>query len=137
MAVSADQLITARIPTTGRLGEGLVVASKVLYAGTMWFYDANGFLTDVIAAGVNVFAGIGRKTVDNSAGSSGDLKAEFYTVGDFVLPLPSAAQADVDSLVYAVDNYVLSLTSTNQSLVGMVVRFVGTGLVEVRIDRKA
>jgi hypothetical protein len=137
MAVTADQLITARVPGTGRLGEGLAVASQVLYAGTLCYFDANGFISNDDAAGANVFAGIVRRQVDNSAGASGDLKVEFYTVGDYVLPLSGAAQADVNSLVYGSDNYTLTLTAAGSSLVGMITRFVGTGLVEVRIDRKA
>lgn len=137
MAVTADQLITARIPGTGRLIEGLVEAGEVLYAGTMAFWDADGYLTPVITAGANGFAGIVRKQVDNSAGADGDLKAELYTEGDFTLPLASVAQTDVDTLAYAVDNYTLSLTATSQSLVGKIIRVAGTGLAEVRLDINA
>lgn len=137
MAVTAEQLITARIPGTGRLIEGLVEAGEVLYKGTMAFWDADGYLTPVITAGANGFAGIVRRTADNTSGADGDVKAELYTEGDFVLPLPSVAQTDVDTLAYAVDNYVLSVTSTSQSLVGKILRVAGTNLAEVRLDINA
>lgn len=135
MAVTADQLIVARLPGTGRLTQVKVEAGEVLYSGTMAFLDADGFATPVIAAGANRFAGIVRKTVDNSAGADGDLEAELYTEGDFVLPFASVAQADLTpGLCYAVDNYTLNATATAQSFVGTAMRVAGTNLVEVRID---
>lgn len=135
MAVTADQLITARLPGTGRIREVLVEAGEILYAGTMAFEDADGYATPAIAAGANRFAGIVRKTVDNSAGADGDAKAELYTEGDFVLPYASVAQADLTpGLIYAADNYTVNTTAASQSFVGLGIRVAGTNLVEVRLD---
>lgn len=135
MAVTADQLITARIPGTGRIRQVKVEAGEVLYAGTLCFEDVDGYATPVIASGANRFAGIVRKTVDNSAGADGDLEAEVYTEGDFVLPYTSVAQADLTpGLIYAADNYVVNTTATSQSFVGLALRVAGTNLVEVRLD---
>lgn len=135
MAVTADQLIVARLPGTGRIREVLVEAGEVLYAGTLCFEDADGYATPAIASGANLFAGIVRKTVDNTAGADGDLKAEVYTEGDFVLPFTSVAQADITpGLIYAADNYTVNTTATSQSFVGRALRVAGTNLVEVRLD---
>lgn len=133
MAVTADQLIVARIPGTGRLREVLVEAGEILYAGTMAFLDADGYATPT--AGGLEFAGIVRKTADNTAGADGAIKAELYTEGDFVLPFTSVAQADLTpGLIYAIDNYAVDLTAASQSFVGKALRVAGTNLVEVRID---
>ena len=135
MAATADQLIVARIPGTGRLRQVKVEAGEVLYAGTMAFEDADGYATPSIATGSNIFAGIVRKTVDNTAGADGALEAELYTEGDFVLPFTSVAQADITpGLLYAVDNYDLNTTASSQSFVGKALRVAGTNLVEVRLD---
>lgn len=131
MAVTADQLITAREP--GGLRQVKVEAGEVLYAGTMCFLDADGFA--VPTAGGLRFAGIVKKTVDNAGGADGDLEAEVYTTGTFVLPFSSVAQADLTpGLAYAVDNYAVDATAANQSFVGTVERVYGTSLAEIRID---
>jgi predicted RecA/RadA family phage recombinase len=136
MAVTAEQLINARIPNTGRLVEGLVEAGETLYGGTMAFYDADGYV--VPTAGGLKFAGIVRKTVDNSAGADGDQKVELYTEGDFVLPLTSVAQADLTpGLAYASDNYTCTLTSSSNSFIGNILRVAGTNLAEIRIDTQS
>jgi predicted RecA/RadA family phage recombinase len=133
MAATAEQLIKARIPGTGRLIQGGVEAGEVLYGGTMAFWDADGFL--IPTAGGARFAGIVKKTVDNSAGGDGDLQAELYTEGDFVLPMASAATADITpGLAYASDNYTVTTTKTSNSFIGTIIRVAGTNLVEVRID---
>jgi predicted RecA/RadA family phage recombinase len=133
MAVTADQLISARIPGTGRLIDGLVEAGEVLYAGTMAFWDGDGFLMPTMT-GPLAFAGIVRKLADNSGGADGDIKAELYTEGDFDLPLSGVAQGNVGDLAYATDNYTLTLTSTSNSLVGVIVGVAATGIARVRID---
>lgn len=131
MAVTAEQLITARAP--GSLRQVKVEAGEVLYAGTMCFLDADGFA--VPAAGGLRFAGIVRKTVDNSAGADGDLEAEVYTEGTFTLPLASVAQADLTpGLAYASDNYTATTTATSNSFIGTIERVAGSNLAEIRLD---
>jgi predicted RecA/RadA family phage recombinase len=133
MAVTADQLISASIPGTGRLREGLVEAGEILYAGTMAFVDADGYMTPTMTGPLD-FAGIVRKQADNSSGADGAIKCELYTEGDFDLPLASVAQADVGSLAYATDNYTLTTTSTSNSLVGLIIGVAATNVARVRID---
>ncbi len=131
MAVTAEQLITARDP--GGLRQVKVEAGEVLYGGTLCFLDADGFA--VPTAGGLRFAGVVKKTVDNSAGADGDLEAEVYTSGTFVLPLSSVAQADLTpGLAYASDNYTATLTASSNSFIGTIERVYGTSLAEIRID---
>lgn len=131
MAVTADQLITAREP--GGLRQVKVEAGEVLYAGTMCFLDADGYATPT--AGGLRFAGIVRKLADNTAGADGAIEAEVYTTGSFVLPFTSVAQADLTpGLAYAVDNYDVNTTATSQSFIGTIERVYGTNLAEIRLD---
>lgn len=136
-AVAADQLITARIhDDTGHIVPVLVEAGEVLYKGTMAFLDADGYATPT--AGGNKFAGIVRKTVDNSAGADGDATAELYTEMDIELPSATIAQADLTpGLMYATDNYTLTTTATSNSFVGNLLRVVSATRAEVRLDVQA
>lgn len=131
MAVATPQLLTVRMPNNGRTRECLA-GDEAFYAGTLAFNDSSGYLTNT--AGGNPLAGVVRYSVDNSGGSNGDKKVELYTEGDFVLPLASVAQGDVDELAYASDNYTLTKTATSNSFVGSILRVAGTNLAEVRID---
>ena len=79
MAVTANQLISRQ---DGDIVEGSVLTAITLYIGTMAFIDAaNGYITNVINAGANKFAGIVRDYVDNSAGASGAVKVPLYAEG--------------------------------------------------------
>lgn len=131
-AVAAEQRIMARIPGTGRLTEGLA-AAEVLYKGTMAFRNSSGFIT--ATAGGNEFAGIVRKTVDNSAGAAGDKAVELYTEMDITLPATGLTRANFEGQpVYAVDNYTLSLTDSGNSYCGTGTKYTSATLGEVRID---
>jgi len=133
-AVAADQLITAREPRS--LRQVKVEAGEVLYAGTLCFLDADGYATPT--AGGLRFAGVVRKLADNTGGADGDIEAEVYTEGTFVIPFSSVAQADLTpGLAYATDNYTVTATATSNSFVGIVERVFGTSLAEVRIDTQA
>jgi predicted RecA/RadA family phage recombinase len=132
MAVTANQRIAVQSP--GKRVAYKAAASKRFYAGTAAYLTTAGYLTDVIAAGANVFAGIVRQEVDNSSGSNGDLEVECFTEGDFELPCASAAQADVGDVFYGVDNYAFNTTSASQSKVGRCVRNVSSTVNVIRID---
>jgi predicted RecA/RadA family phage recombinase len=133
MAVTAAQLFSGTLPGTGRIREGLVEAGETLYANTMAFVDADGYIVPTMTGPLD-FAGIVRATVDNTGGADGDKKVELYTELDIDLPLASVAQADVGSLAYATDNYTLTLTSTSNSLVGVILGVAASGIARVRID---
>ena len=134
MAVTANQKITARNQRS-RVGVP-VASSKHIYQGTMAFI-ASGYLTDVSGAtGTNQLAGIVIDEKDNSSGSNGDLTAEVYEEGSFLLTGSGFAQSDVGSKVYASDNYTITKTSTNNSPVGRIDEFVSSTQVMVQIDKQ-
>lgn len=131
MAVTANQLMTVRRP--GARNNVPVAASKRLYEGTLSFL-ASGYLTDVVNTGSNKFAGVVIGEVDNSSGSAGDLNAEVYREGDFVLTGSGFSQATVGSKIYASDNYTVTTTSTNNTLIGVCVGYVSATKILVAID---
>ena len=82
MAVTANQI---RTRADGDLFAGPVAATTHIYQGTMVFFDSDGYLVGIVAAGANVFAGIALEEVDNSAGAAGDLQCEYEAEGVFKL----------------------------------------------------
>lgn len=95
------------------------------YEGAMLFLREDGYVTN--AAGGLPFLGHCDAEADNSAGASGALtvrirrgnyRAEVYLNG--------VALANVGDPVYASDDGTLTLTAAGNSLVGRVVRYVGT-----------
>lgn len=130
MAVTADQLIN--MGERGSIG-GPVAATVILYQGTMVF-TASGWLTDVTASGANRFAGIAKKQYDNSAGANGDIDAELFDEGVFVLTGSGFTQGTVGSLIYASDNYTVTTTSATNTLIGRCVEFISSTQIKVAIE---
>lgn len=132
MAVTENQLISRE---DGNLGGGPVNADTNLLVGTAAFVDAvTGGMTDIINAGANKLAGIVRDMADNTGGSLGDINVTLWERSSFILPLASAAQADVGKKLYASDNYTFTLSSTSTTLVGTITRVIDDANVLVAID---
>src|SRR3990167_8551147 len=128
-AVTANQLITRQ---AGCKGSGPAAAVR-LYAGTLAFWNASGYVDDDDAAGVNAFAGVNIEDRDNSGGSAGDLDAEFWTEGVFELVGTGFTQGTVGSDIYASDNYTVTTTSAGNTFIGRCVGFVSTTKILVKI----
>lgn len=118
MAVTANQLISVGSPT--RKVRRKIAAAVRIYNGTLTFVLPAGHLTNIIAAGANVFGGISCQDYDNSAGAAGAVEGE--TIIEGLVTLINASHsltiADVESPIYATDNYTLTTTSTNNTLIG-------------------
>ena len=135
-AVTAEQLITQK--GQGTKGTGGVDASTTIYGGSICFIDASsGYIEDDTNSGANFLAGIAVKTYDNSSGSAGDVQAEFWDTGKFLLTGSGLAVTDVGSKVYASDNYTITTTSTNNTYIGTIVEFVSATQVYVLLDPQA
>lgn len=130
MAVTADQLA---VRSDDCLGSCPVAASTLLYANTLVFRNSSGYADDDIASGANPFLGIARRQYDNSAGSNGDITAEFYIDGVFLLTGSGFAQTSVGKLAYASDNFTLTLTATDNALIGVIVGYKSSTQVYVKI----
>lgn len=137
MAVTANQVISSKGEDDEQ--EFPVLAAKHLYQGTLAFLNrtsgsGEGYLTDVINSGGNNFAGIVKSEVDNSAGSSGDLKASVYRTGRYLLTGSGFGQHHVGEKIYASDNYTVTASSSSNTLIGVCVGYVSATKIWVEID---
>lgn len=137
--MSALAKIQAFTENTGGYGKGKVAASTKIYRGAMLGRMTTGYLRP-FATG-DFFAGHATEDVDNSAGSAGDLWAQ-YRRGTYYAVVPvfsSATIAHVGDPVWAVtDNHAdLTLsdpgtTKTTTDLVGYVHNIDDAGNVVVK-----
>ena len=131
MAVTANQLIVKS--ECDRRGFP-VAASTYLYQGTLGFLNSSGYIDDDTATGVNTFAGIVISAVDNSSGSNGDLNAEVWREGSYLLTGSGFSQATVGQRIYASDNYTISATNSASSVyIGVCDKYVSSTQVYVDI----
>lgn len=133
MAVTANQLITRSDECRKSYP---VAASTYIYEGTLCFINANGYLDDDTASGVNKFAGVAIRAVDNSSGSNGDLQCEVFTEGVFLLTgAGTYSQADVGKSVLATDNYTIVVADSATAVgIGVAVEYVSTTTLMVRLN---
>lgn len=131
MAATSNQIMRRK---DGRRASYPVAATTRIYEGTLVFVNAAGFAVDVTATGVNGFAGVAVREVDNSSGDAGDLSVEVYCDGDFELVGSGFAQADVHSVAYAEDNFAIGVSISSASVpIGRVIEFVSSTRLVVRI----
>jgi len=132
MAVTANQLT---VRADGYKVGYPVAASTTLYQGTLAFANSSGYLDDDTATGVNSFAGINIDYVDNSSGSNGDLSADVWKKGEFLLTGSGFAQTSVGLRVYATDNYTITTTNSSSAVyIGICTGYVSSTKIYVSID---
>ena len=134
-AVTTEQYINKS--HSSHRGKLPVASAKKLLGGTMSFADANGYGTDVVAAGANPFRGIVVVTVDNSAGADGAMKAEVHEDGKFLLVGAGFTQGDVAKKAYASDNFTISSSATSKTYIGTFSKFKSATEMWVDIDIQA
>lgn len=130
MAVTANQIVKRQDGCRGSLP---VAAAINIYEGTLVFSTVLGYLTNVIASGVNAFCGVAIKQADNSSGSAGDKKGEFWKDGVFELTGSGFAQTTVDQPIYATDNYTVTTSGEAAVYIGQCVGYVSSTKILVRI----
>ena len=134
------------VPVKGE-SEGLtrlvpVAASTTIYNGALVMLNSSGYATPAAAAGTNnalVVAGIAEETVDNSAGSAGDLYVRVKACSSdtaFGFNNHGSATctiADVGKLAHASDDNTVAnaASGTTRPLVGHIHSIDDDGLVYV------
>lgn len=132
MAVTAGQIIRRQDDCRANYP---VAASTTIYEGTFGFVNSSGYAASTTGSGANRFAGVAVQTVDNSSGSAGDLKAEFFTDGIFVLTGSGFSQATVGLPIHASDNYTISTNATSGGVyIGNCVGYISATKIRVEID---
>jgi len=80
----------------------LKIGAEKIYKGTMCMINAAGFCVQVAdTATGDCFAGVAAETVDNSAGSAGDLSINVWLTGTFTFKHAGAARTDVGLPAFA------------------------------------
>lgn len=116
------------------------MAAVKIPKGALVNINSSGYATNATDASGEAFAGVAYETVDNSAGSAGDLSIRVQTTGTFVFVDGGAngAQTDVGVAFHIVDNQTVTDASTTNNLVaGVAVESISPTSVRIRIDRYA
>lgn len=110
-----------------------VIASDIIYEGAaVGVVDASGHARP-LAAG-DRFAGFANAKADNSAGAAAAISVDVRTKGKILLPVTGAVITDKGQPIYASDDDTFSFIPTGGSFVGLVHRFVSSGVVVVEFD---
>jgi len=116
------------------------IAAVKIPKGALVNINASGFATNATDAASETFAGVAYETVDNAAGSAGDLAIRVQTTGTFVFVDGggNGAQTDVGIAFHVVDNQTITDAATSNNLVaGVAVESISATSVRIRIDRYA
>ncbi len=122
-ALATDRITTWQDPD---LQSYPIAASTKIYQGSIVMVNSSGFLVPAADAAGGKVVGVAEKTVDNSAGSNGDLRVNVRR-GVFLLDATSITQAMVGTVMYVVDDHTFDdATGTNSIKAGRLVDFVST-----------
>ena len=104
-----------------------------IYQGMMVMLNASGYAVQAADTASCVFLGIADETVDNSAGSAGDLYITVYRGCFEVTSVETEAVTTVGALRYISTNQEVGAvgTTTNDILVGRIIRFVSSTRVVI------
>ncbi|MCE5199056.1 MAG: hypothetical protein ABFD54_04990 [Armatimonadota bacterium] len=116
------------------------MAAVKIPKGALVNINAAGFATNAADTAGETFAGVAYETVDNSAGSAGDLSIRVESTGTFVFVDGggNGAQTDVGVQFNIVDNQTITDAATTNSIkAGVAVESISSTSVRIRINRFA
>lgn len=123
---------TPRDYEQGGINEFPVIASDIIYEGAAAGGNGSGYARP-LAAG-DPFLGFARLKVDNSAGAAGDKNVRVNKRGKIKLSVSGAVITDVGQPVYASDDDTFVFSPVGNSFIGMIYRWVSSGVVIVEYD---
>lgn len=131
MALTED---TPRAYELGNINEYPVAASTKIYEGAaVGLNSGTGHARGLVAG--DQFLGFCEAQADNSAGSSGaEINIRTIDHGKVELEITGAAITDVGKAVYATADGTFAFTGQEESRVGVVSRWVSTGVVVVNFE---
>lgn len=130
MALSKNTQIAFEI---GDLAELPVLTNVKIYEGALGGIDAGTGYVRPLTAG-DAAVGFAESPADNTGGASGAIRARFREHGKAVLAIANLAITDIDKPVYASDDGTFTLTAGSNSYVGVVDRFISSGVGLVAFD---
>lgn len=128
--LAADALRTAEI---GDIEEYPVVASDIIYRhAAVGLVAASGHARPLTL--VDRFVGFAESRCDNSAGAAAAKRVRVQASGKIQLSVSGAVITDVGQPVYATDDDTFSFNPVGGVFVGLVDRFIESGVVMVKYD---
>ncbi len=113
-----------------------VIASDIIYEGAaVGVVDASGHGRPLV--GGDRFAGFADAKADNSAGAAAAINVDLRTRGAVQLSVSGAVITDIGQPVYATDDDTFVFNPVGGSFIGIVHRFVSSGVVVVNFDVNA
>jgi hypothetical protein len=125
-------LNTPRAYELGEFNEIPVIAADIIFEGAAVSDDTNGHAKP-LGAGEH-FLGFAVKKADNSAGAAAAINVKVRTAGLIQLAVASVAITDVGAEVFASDDNTFVLTQSTNTRIGVVHRFVSSGICIVKFD---
>jgi hypothetical protein len=117
----------------GDLSSIPMIAADIIYEGAaVGIVDATGHARPLNAA--DRFAGFAVEKADNSAGAAADINVIVKRKGQIQLSVSGAVITDVGQPVYATDDDTFVFLPTGGVFIGLVKRFVSSGVVVVAWD---
>lgn len=110
-----------------------VIAADIIYGGAVvGVVKATGHARPLV--GGDQFGGFAHRNADNSLGAAGDIQVPVVREGIVTLPVSGAVITDVGAHVWATDDDTFVFHGAGGSYVGKVVRFAGSGYVDVQFS---
>lgn len=127
---------TPRAYEGGSRNEFPVIAADIIYEGAaVGIVDATGHARPLNAA--DRFVGFAEATADNSAGLAAAIRVRVVESGKIQLAVTGAVITDVGQPVYATDDDTFAFSPVGGVFVGVVHRFVSSGVVVVDFNAPA
>lgn len=127
---------TYRIKVVGDVNEIPVIAADIIYEGAaVGVVKSSGHARPLNAS--SKFVGFAEAQADNSAGSAADINVRVVAKGVVKLSVSGAVITDINQPVYATDDDTFVFLPTGGVYIGRVIRFVSSGVVEVKFDAAA
>lgn len=109
------------------------INADIIYGGAaVGIVKATGMARPLTS--VDQFAGFAHRNCDNLTGAAGDKYVSVVREGIVVLPVSGAVITDVGQHVWATDDDTFQLHGSGGVYIGKIVRFVSSGIVEVRFS---
>lgn len=131
-ALSEDRNIWRR---DGQMLAIPVAQGSVIYKGALVCRSGGLAVAADDEAGLS-FAGVAVESVDNSGGADAAVSVRVWQSGIFPMAKESAVTADAGAEATVVDDQTVGLaaTTTNDIKCGRIVRVLGSGEIEIKID---
>ena len=124
---------TARDQEIGERNEFPVIAADIIYEGAaVGLVDASGHSQPLTSS--DRFAGFAEKQADNSTGAAAAINVRVVKQGSISLSVTGAVITDFGQPVYATDDNTFVFLPTGAVFIGLVRRFVSSGVVVVEFD---